>query len=223
MKLITERTLDIKPLITEEAGVGKSYFIEGPFLQADIKNRNGRVYPLKTLRKEVARYTKELIAENRAVGELGHPDSPTINLERISHLITDLHEDGSNFYGRAKILDTTFGEQVKRLLDGEVKLGVSSRGVGSIIQRGGTNIVGEDFYLATAADIVADPSAPEAFVRGIMEGREWVWNNGTLKEADVAALKRQVEAAHRHRPAHRQVPLIEAYTRFLKGIRVDFE
>jgi hypothetical protein len=224
MKLITENIFDnLKPVITEETGAGKSYFIEGPFLQADIKNRNGRVYPMKTLRKEVARYMKELVAENRAVGELGHPDSPTINLERISHLITDLHEDGTNFYGRAKILSTTFGEQVKRMLDDGVKLGVSSRGVGSLVQRGGTNIVGEDFYLATAADIVADPSAPEAFVRGIMEGKEWVWNNGILKEADAATLKKQVVAAHRQRPAFRQVPLAEAYTRFLKALRVTVE
>jgi len=181
------------------------------------------VYPFKTLQKEVARYTKELVAENRAFGELGHPDSPTINLDRVSHMITDLREDGKNFYGRARILDTPEGNRVKVFLDAGAKLGVSSRGVGSLISRGGTNIVGEDFYLATAGDIVADPSAPDAFVRGIMEGKEWVWNNGILREADVAALKRQVEAAYRQHPARRQVSLVEAYTRFLKGIRVDID
>ena len=172
MKLITETIEDIEVLTEATTNGGKSYKIRGVFMQADIKNRNGRVYPVQTLAKEVARYNKEYIKENRAFGELGHPDGPTVNLERASHMITSLEPDGKNFIGEAKILSTPMGEIVKKLMSEGAKLGVSSRGMGSLDQKGGANYVKSDFYLATAADIVADPSAPNAFVEGIMEGKE---------------------------------------------------
>ena len=162
-------------------------------MQADVKNRNGRVYPMEVLNKEVKRYNKEYINEKRAFGELGHPDGPTVNLERASHMITGLYPDGKNFVGEAKILGTPMGEIVKNLMDEGAKLGVSSRGMGSLDQKNGANYVRNDFYLATAADIVADPSAPNAFVEGIMEGKEWIWNNGLIKEADVAEIKENIE------------------------------
>ena len=162
-------------------------------MQADVKNRNGRVYPMEVLNKEVKRYNKEYINEKRAFGELGHPDGPTVNLERASHMITGLYPDGKNFVGEAKILGTPMGEIVKNLMDEGAKLGVSSRGMGSLDQKNGANYVRNDFYLATAADIVADPSAPNAFVEGIMEGKEWIWNNGLIKEADVAEIKNNIE------------------------------
>lgn len=175
MKLIAEEVSDVRYLIEEDKKTGeKNYFIEGIFMQAEKKNRNGRVYPFDVLSKEVERYNKEYVQRNRAFGELGHPDSPTINLDRVSHMITSLHPDGNNIIGKAKIVDTPNGKIVKSLLDGGANLGVSTRGVGSLKPHNGYQLVQDDFHLATAADIVADPSAPDAFVRGIMEDAEWV-------------------------------------------------
>jgi hypothetical protein len=223
MKLLTEVVTEVKPLIIEAAaGAGRSYFIEGPFLQADIKNRNGRIYPLQTLTKEVARYVKELVEENRALGELGHPDSPTINLPLVSHRITELTADGKDFHGKAHIMtETPNGRIVKALIDEGVKLGVSSRGVGSLTQHGDGNIVGEDFYLATAGDIVADPSAPNAFVRGMMENKEWVWDNGMLCEQTVQSIKQAIIAAPRKKVAARMVAESVAWDYFLRAIRIE--
>lgn len=220
MKLITE-TINARPLITEEAGV-KSYFIEGPFLQAEIKNKNGRVYPLELLVREVNRYKKELISENRALGELGHPDSPTINLDRVSHLILSLDQSGNDFNGRAKILDTPNGRIVKALIDDGVQLGVSSRGLGSLNTTSQGDVVGEDFYLATAADIVADPSAPEAFVRGIMEGKEWVWQNGKLSEAQIQQYRKELKAAPKKKVVQRRIDEAKVFEHFIRSIRLSF-
>ena len=182
MKLITEEIEQVE-FIVENRNGKKSLYIEGVFLQGNIKNRNGRMYPMETLRKEVARYTENHIQSGRALGELGHPDGPTVNLDRVSHKIVSLKESGSNYVGKAKILGTPMGKIASNLLDEGVKLGVSSRGVGSLKPtREGFSVVGEDFMLATAADIVADPSAPDAFVSGIMEGKEWVWDGGILRE-----------------------------------------
>ena len=197
MKLITETIEDIEVLTEANANGGKSYKIKGVFMQADIKNRNGRVYPVQTLAKEVARYTKEFINKKRAFGELGHPDGPTVNLERVSHMITSLKPEGKNFIGEAKVMDTPYGKIVKNLIDEGAQLGVSSRGMGSIQSMQGKNIVGKDFYLATAADIVADPSAPDAFVEGIMEGKEWVWDNGILKSMEVEQYKEEISRTRR--------------------------
>ena len=197
MKLITETIEDIEVLTEANANGGKSYKIKGVFMQADIKNRNGRVYPVQTLANEVARYTKEFINKKRAFGELGHPDGPTVNLERVSHMITSLKPEGKNFIGEAKVMDTPYGKIVKNLIDEGAQLGVSSRGMGSIQQSQGRNIVGKDFYLATAADIVADPSAPDAFVEGIMENKEWVWDNGILKSIEVEQYKEEIERTRR--------------------------
>tara|TARA_B110000902_G_scaffold222336_1_gene258446 strand:+ start:926 stop:1573 length:648 start_codon:yes stop_codon:yes gene_type:complete len=197
MKLITETIEDIEVLTEATTNGGKSYKIRGVFMQADIKNRNGRVYPVETLAKEVKRYTNEFINKKRAFGELGHPDGPTVNLERVSHMITSLKPEGKNFVGEAKIMDTPYGKIVKNLIDEGAQLGVSSRGMGSIQQSQGKNIVGRDFYLATAADIVADPSAPDAFVEGIMEGKEWVWDNGMLKSKSVEEYKEEIERTQR--------------------------
>jgi hypothetical protein len=191
MKLIREEINDATYLVEEKDGK-KNYSIKVIFLQADIKNRNGRVYPSGVLMKEVKRYNKEFINQNRAFGELGHPEGPTVNLERVSHMIKKLYPEGKNFIGEAKIMDTPYGKIVKSLIDEGAKLGVSSRGMGSLVQKNGQNFVGEDFYLATAADIVADPSAPEAFVQGIMETKEWVWNNGILIEQDVESWKQEL-------------------------------
>jgi hypothetical protein len=221
MKLLQEIVEHVKPLIVEGTETApKMYFIEGPFLQADIKNRNGRIYPRHTLAEEVKRYNREIVAEQRALGELGHPDTPTINLPLVSHIITELTQDGSNFSGRAKILDTPNGKIVKALIDENIKLGVSSRGVGSLTQTPNGNIVGDDFYLATAADIVADPSAPHAFVRGIMESKDWVWNNGILTEAQVAALATQVKNAARQKSDARRLSEEAAWGEFFRLIRV---
>ena len=182
MKLITEQIENIQ-VLTEEKNGKTSLYITGPFLQAEITNRNGRCYPFPILEREVAKYTAKYIKEGRALGELGHPDGPTVNLDRVSHKITSLVQEGTNFVGRAKILSTPMGNIAKSLLDEGVKLGVSSRGVGSVrMNNEGVNVVGEDFMLATAADIVADPSAPDAFVAGIMEGKDWVWDGGILRE-----------------------------------------
>ncbi len=195
LKLITETTEEVKYLHEEKNGK-KSLHIEGIFMQGDIKNKNGRMYPKEVLLKEVNRYNKEYIAKNRAYGELGHPQGPTINLERVSHMITQLKPDGSNFMGKAKIMtDTPYGKIVESLINEGAQLGVSSRGMGSLKQVNGTNEVQKDFYLATAADIVADPSAPNAFVNGIMESKEWIWDNGIIREADIADMHTEVKKA----------------------------
>jgi len=197
MKLITETIENIEVLTEANTKGGKDYKIKGVFMQADIKNRNGRVYPVETLGKEVQRYTTEYINKRRAFGELGHPDGPTVNLERVSHMITSLKPEGKNFIGEAKVMDTPYGKIVKNLIDEGAQLGVSSRGMGSIQSSSQGNVVGKDFYLATAADIVADPSAPDAFVEGIMEGKEWVWDNGVLKSKTVEEYKSEIERARR--------------------------
>ena len=192
MKLITEEVSKVK-FITEGKGAKKKLYIEGVFLQGDIKNRNGRMYPSNTLGREVARYNEAFVNKGRALGELGHPDGPTVNLDRVSHKITSLRQEGSNFIGRAKILNTPMGSIAKNLLDEGVKLGVSSRGVGSVnMNNEGVNVVGEDFMLATAADIVADPSAPDAFVDGIMEGKDWIWDGGVLRQKFAEKTYKQI-------------------------------
>ena len=198
MKLISEEIQNAEYLV-EDNGGKKSYKIKGIFLQSDLKNRNGRVYPKDILENEVSRYNREFINKKRAFGELGHPDGPTVNLERVSHMITSLKPDGKNFIGEAKIMDTPYGKIVKGLIDEGAQLGVSSRGMGSLIQRNGANYVKDDFYLATAADIVADPSAPDAFVEGIMENKEWVWDNGRLVERDIEAWKQQIREARQRK------------------------
>ena len=195
MKLITEEISDVK-FITEGKGSKKKMYIEGVFLQGNLKNRNGRMYPVDTLAKEVSRYNESFVAKGRAVGELGHPDGPTVNLDRVSHKIVDLHQEGNNFVGKAQLLETPMGKIAKSLLAEGVTLGVSSRGIGTLKEdRDGIKVVGEDFQLATAADIVADPSAPDAFVSGIMEGKEWVWDNGLLKEKEIVEYQKKVERA----------------------------
>ena len=199
VKLIAEAVEEVEYITEEKEGGGKNYKIRGIFMQADIKNRNGRIYPMEVLDEEVRKYNKNFIEQKRAFGELGHPDGPTVNLERVSHMITSLKPDGKNFIGEAKIMDTPMGKIVKNLMDEGAKLGVSSRGMGSLRQKGGANVVSDDFYLATAADIVADPSAPNAFVEGIMEGKEWVWNNGALVEAHVADLKKKFDVKKHQR------------------------
>jgi len=199
VKLISEEIQDVEYICEQKEDGKKNYKIKGVFMQADIKNRNGRVYPMEVLNKEVRRYNKEYINEKRAFGELGHPDGPTVNLERASHMITRLYPDGKNFIGEAKIMSTPMGEIVKTLMDEGAKLGVSSRGMGSLDQKNGANYVRDDFYLATAADIVADPSAPNAFVEGIMEGKEWVWNNGSLVEAELERAKQRINERVRKR------------------------
>ena len=194
MKLITEVNESIKVLKEQHEGKPR-FFIEGIFLQAEKKNRNGRIYPVGILRKEVAKYVGEFVEQKRAFGELGHPDGATVNLERVSHMITELYEDGNNFIGKAKIMETPYGKIVGNLLSEGAKLGVSSRGMGSVKERAGVNYVQDDFSLATAADNVADPSAPDAFVDGIMEGKEWVWNNGILEEVHIDKYKKAVKKA----------------------------
>ena len=196
MKLITEMTEDIQ-IVTEtiDEGKGREHYIEGVFMQSNLKNRNGRVYPRETLMNEVARYNKEYVSKNRAMGELNHPQGPTVNLDRVSHIIKELRPDGDNVYGKAKIMETPMGKIAKNLIDEGAKLGVSSRGMGSLKQnKEGENEVQKDFMLA-AVDIVADPSAPNAFVEGIMEGREWVWDNGILKEKHIAEYEKEIESA----------------------------
>ena len=215
MKLITE-TLENVEYITEEVKGKTNYKIRGVFLQSEIKNRNGRVYPKETLANEVSRYNKEFVEQKRAFGELGHPDGPTVNLERVSHMITKLYPDGNNFIGEAKIMDTPYGKIVKNLIDEGAKLGVSSRGMGSLERsRGGEARAGNDFYLATAADIVADPSAPQAFVEGIMEGKEWVWNNGILKEVQIEKLKQGIEESVKKKETSFQAL---AFAKFFKSL-----
>ena len=213
MKLISEEAIDVDFVTEEDENKKKSYFIEGIFMQSEMKNRNGRVYPKAILQKEVKRYTDKFINTKRAFGELGHPDGPTVNLERVSHMITELVEDGANFVGRAKIMDTPYGKIVKNLIDEGAKLGVSSRGMGSLKPvQDGLQEVQSDFYLATAADIVADPSAPDAFVSGIMEGKEWVWDNGLLKEKEIVEYQKQIERATE---ISRNKVRIEAFEHFI--------
>ena len=213
MKLISAQIEGIEYITEEKDNGEKSYKIKGVFMQSEVKNRNGRVYPFEVLNKEVKRYNKEYIEEKRAFGELGHPDGPTVNLERASHMITALYPKGKNFIGEAKILKTPMGEIVKNLMDEGAKLGVSSRGMGSLEQKNGANYVKNDFYLATAADIVADPSAPNAFVEGIMEGKEWVWNNGALVEEELVRMKKRINEKVRKKYATQDA--LE-FARFLK-------
>ena len=216
MKLISEHFSDDVQYITEQDDNGKKKFaLKGIFMQAEIKNRNGRVYPFEVLNKEVERYNKEFIEQNRAYGELGHPDGPTVNLDKVSHMVTSLKPDGKNFIGEAKVMSTPMGEIVKNIMDDGGKLAVSSRGMGSLTKKNGANYVNDDFYLATAADIVADPSAPNAFVQGIMEGKEWVWNNGMILEQDVAEIKDEMERNVRSRQANYQAL---AFAKFLKNL-----
>ena len=216
MKLISEHFSDDVEYITEQDDNGKKKFaLKGIFMQAEIKNRNGRIYPFEVLNKEVERYNKEFIEQNRAYGELGHPDGPTVNLDKVSHMVTSLKPDGKNFIGEAKVMSTPMGEIVKNIMDDGGKLAVSSRGMGSLTKKNGANYVNDDFYLATAADIVADPSAPNAFVQGIMEGKEWVWNNGMILEQDVAEIKDEMERNVRSRKANYQAL---AFAKFLKKL-----
>ena len=214
MKLISEEISNAEMLVEETNGK-KNYKIKGVFLQSDIKNRNGRIYENDILTKEVKRYNEEFINKKRAFGELGHPDGPTVNLERVSHMITKLSPEGKNFIGEAKIMDTPYGKIVKGLIDEGAQLGVSSRGMGSLVQKNGANYVGKDFYLATAADIVADPSAPDAFVEGIMESREWVWDNGVLVEKDIDAWKSEIQRAKANALAEAKV---KVFKNFLKNL-----
>ena len=216
MKLIREEINEAQYIVEADETGKKSHKIKGIFMQANIKNRNGRVYPQEVLEKEVKRYNKEFVERKRAFGELGHPDGPTVNLERVSHIITKLDGDGKgNYIGEAKITDTPYGKIVKSLIDEGAQLGVSSRGMGSLENKGGTNYVKSDFYLATAADIVADPSAPQAFVNGVMEGKEWIWDNGIIKEQDVSEIKEQIERETRERQAKAEAHAFESFMRKL--------
>ena len=214
MRLIAEELTEVK-FLTEEKEGKKNYFIEGIFLQSEIANKNGRMYPFKTLQREVAKYHENFIRQGRALGELGHPEGPSINLDRVSHKIERLSEDGNNFVGRAKILDTPNGKIAKSLLDEGVRLGVSSRGMGSLKKESTCNVVQDDFMLATAADIVADPSAPDAFVDGIMEGKEWIWDNGILKESAIAEIKKEIDQATLRNLQERKISAFENFLRSL--------
>jgi hypothetical protein len=210
MKLITEQIEEVKVLVEETNGK-KNLYIEGIFLQSELKNRNGRVYPFEVLDREVKRYTEQYVTPSRALGELGHPDGPTVNLDRVSHRIVELRAEGTNFYGKAKILDTPMGNIAKNLLDEGVKLGVSSRGMGSLEEKNGANYVRDDFMLTTAADIVSDPSAPDAFVNGIMEGKEWVWENGILREQQIAKYHRYISESNRKNIEKRTLKVFEHF------------
>ena len=215
MKLISETLEDVK-FLKEEDEKGKTYKIKGIFMQGDIKNRNGRVYPVEVLKDEIDRYNEKFVSKKRAYGELGHPEGPTVNLDRVSHMVTSLKQDGSNFIGEAKVMDTPMGKIVKNIMDEGGTLGVSSRGMGSLEQKNGANYVKKDFMLAAAADIVADPSAPNAFVQGIMEGKEWVWNNGLLKEVQMEEIVDDIQEGVR-----KKTPNIEAlaFAKFLKKLK----
>ena len=220
MKLISEQWCDnINYLVEQDPKTGKdNVYIEGIMLQTEVKNKNGRIYPKEIMQKEVKRYTKEYINEKRAYGELGHPEGPTINLERTSHLIQSLKEDGNNFVGKAKILSTPMGEIVKNLLADGARLGVSSRGMGSLkasSEKGGVQMVQSDFQLATAADIVADPSAPDAFVNGVMEGVEWIWDNGVIKAQKIEEYKSKIRRAKTHKL---QEVTLNAFKDFLENL-----
>jgi hypothetical protein len=215
MKLITENIEDIKVLTENSESGSKNYFIEGIFLQGDIKNRNGRVYPSSVLEREVQKYTESFIDKGRALGELGHPEGPTINLDRVSHKITSLKKEGANFVGKAKLLETPMGKIAKSLIDEGVKLGVSSRGMGTLELKNGVSYVKDDFMLATAADIVADPSAPDAFVEGIMEGKEWIWESGILKQVELDRIKTFIDKSSRIELEERK---LFAFEKFLKNL-----
>ena len=211
MKLITEMIEDVQYL-EEKVGDKKNLYIEGVFLQAEQKNRNGRVYPQQILEREVKRYNEKYIDQNRAFGELGHPQGPTVNLDRASHMITELKADGSNFVGKAKIMDTPMGKIVKSIMNEGAQLGVSSRGMGSLKEKNGVNEVQDDYYLATAADIVADPSAPGCFVQGIMEGKEWAWDNGALRESEVAKIKQTISESS---SKNREEKILRSFARLM--------
>jgi hypothetical protein len=216
MRLIKEVNETVNILVEEKVGKGKEYFIEGIFLQAETVNRNNRRYGLNILGEEVQRYSKEYVEQNRAFGELGHPDSPTINLDRVSHMIKSLKLEGNNFIGKAKIMDTPNGRIVKALIDEGARLGVSSRGLGSLIQdKDGVNIVGKDFMLATAADIVADPSAPDAFVEAVMEGKEWIFVDGRFVEKDIESAKKSILATPRRDLSEQ---MIKEFNKFLSKL-----
>lgn len=217
MKLIKEHTEEVKLIVEEAKGTKeKQYFIEGVFLQANLKNRNGRMYPQEIMQKEVDRYNKEYVSKNRAFGELGHPDSPTINLDRVSHLIKSLKLEGNNFIGRAKIMDTPYGKIVKSLIDEGAQLGVSSRGMGSLVSKNGVQLVQDDFMLATAADIVADPSAPDAFVEGVMEGAEWVYNASTKSWMMAEQLRSDIRKMTAQNVAESKARMFETFLNSLK-------
>ena len=215
MKLITEVNENVEVLVEEDKNGKKNLFISGPFMMSEVKNKNGRMYPREVLMKEVKRYSTDYVDKNRAFGELGHPDGPGINLERVSHIITELKEDGNNVMGKAKIMDTPYGQIVKNLLDNGAQLGVSSRGMGSLEEKNGVKVVKDDFYLATAADIVADPSAPEAFVQGIMEGKEWIWESGALVEMAVDEIKKEITTATSINLENKK---IKAFSQFLSKL-----
>jgi hypothetical protein len=214
MKLISEQIEEVK-VLTEEKNGKKHLYIEGVFLQGNLANRNRRYYDVDILDREVAKYNNTFVENNRALGELGHPEGPTINLDRVSHKIISLTREGNNFIGKAKILSTPMGIIAQNLIDEGVKLGVSSRGMGSLTEKNGINYVGEDFMLATAADIVADPSAPDAFVNGIMEGKEWIWDNGLIKEVTVNKIKKYLDESTRHNIEQRQLNAFEMYLKTL--------
>jgi hypothetical protein len=215
MKLFCDINEEIEILTEENEPGKKNYFIEGIFLMCDQKNRNGRVYTFEMMDKKVKEYNNSFVKQKRAFGELGHPEGPTINLERVSHMITDLYSDKKNFIGRAKVMDTPYGKIVKNLIDEGAKLGVSSRGIGSLEEKNGVNYVKDDYQLATAADIVADPSAPEAFVRGIMEGKEWIWESGRLVERDIEEIKKSIKTASSRKLEEAK---IKAFEKFLRNI-----
>ena len=215
MKLITEQNNDIE-VLTEEKDGKKSTYIKGVFLQTEITNRNGRMYKFDTMNREVGKYNEEFIQRGRALGELGHPEGPTVNLDRVSHKIVELYPEGKNFIGKAKLLETPMGKIAKNLLEEGVQLGVSSRGLGSLKKEGTTSIVADDFILSTAADIVADPSAPDAFVEGIMEGKEWALVDGKIKEAQIEAIKASLDNAPSPQElAERKVAAFDAFLRSL--------
>ena len=215
MKLIREEIETAKVTITEGKNGKKNHFIEGVFLQGEIKNRNGRMYPISTLQREARSYNQKYIEKGRALGELGHPDGPTINLDRVSHLITSLKQEGNNYVGKARLLDTPMGNIAKNLIDEGVKLGVSSRGLGTIRERDGVKVVMDDFMLATAADIVADPSAPDAFVNGIMEGKEWIYNSGAIQEQTVEQIKKRIDNAALNQMEEVK---LSAFSQYLQGL-----
>jgi len=225
MKLFREINEEVQ-ILTEESDKGeKKYFIEGVFLQGNLKNRNGRVYPMEILDKEASRYSKNFIEQKRAFGELGHPEGPTINLERVSHMITSLHKEGENYIGKAKVMDTPYGKIVKNLIDEGAKLGVSSRGIGSLEEKSGVNYVKDDFQLATAADIVADPSAPDAFVNGILEGKEWVYQSGLLITKNTLRAEEMVEETQKElkkirsvNPRRLEEKAVKAFSRFIQNL-----
>ena len=216
MKLIKENVEEVKLIVEEKLGKGKEYFLEGVFLQSNLKNRNGRVYPTEIMAKEVNRYNEEYIKKNRAFGELGHPDSPSINLDRTAIMIKSLKQDGDNWVGKAKVMDTPYGKIVKNLIDEGAQLGVSSRGVGTVVNKNGVQLVQDDFLLATAADVVADPSAPQAFVNGIMEGAEWVYNAGTNTWIMAEQIRRDIQGMTSSEVAKNQAKM---FNRFLNSLK----